>query len=134
MEEAEVRKVNYPFSSKAEEASLTGAVVLDPPSLDEAIIGVTKNDRGDPIFVYDFEELVRCHAKDHAQTLSAPSPDEDVYALDQAFEWVTFNTLGSLPYMGERAPLVLQLLDETCVEDVPLSEITVFDGRLWMKP
>lgn len=134
MEEAEVRKVNYPFSSKAEEASLTGAVVLDPPSLDEAIIGVTKNDRGEPIFVYDFDELVRCEARDHAQTLSATNPDEDVFALEQAFDWVCFNIIGSISNMGDRAPLVLQRLDRECVADVELSEITVFDDRLWLKP
>ena len=128
------RTVNYPFSSKAEEASLAGAVVLDPPSLDEAIIGVTKNDRGEPIFVYDFEELVRCEARDHSRTLSGSSPDEDIYALDQAFDWVRFNIIGSISNMGDRAPLILRLLDKTCAADVSLSEITVFDGRLWMTP
>lgn len=128
------RTVNYPFSSKAEEASLAGAVTLDPPSLDEAIIGVTKNDQGEPIFVYDFEELVRCEARDHAQTLSATNPDEDVFALDRAFDWVCFNIIGSISNMGDRAPLVLQRLDRECVADVELSEIMVFDGRLWLRP
>lgn len=134
MDQSGVRKVNYPFSSPAEEASLVGAIVLDPPSLDEAIVGVTKNDRGKRVFVYDFEELIRCNAMDHCVGTSAESVDEDVFALDQAFEWVSFNTLGALPYMGDRAPLVLQRLDRECVADVELSEITVFDGRLWIKP
>jgi hypothetical protein len=55
-------------------------------------------------------------------------------ALDQAFEWVSFNTIRALPYMGDRAPMILQRVDDECVDDVDLSELTVFDGRCWIKP
>jgi len=130
MADQDVRKVNYPFSSEAEEASLMGAVVLDPPSLDEAIMGVLKNHRGDAIFVYDHEELVRCFARD----MFEPNGESDPTALDQAFEWVSFNTIRALPYMGDRAPMILQRVDDECVDDVELSELTVFDGRCWIKP
>lgn len=123
------RAINYPFSSEAEEASLAGAVALDPPSLDEAIMGVLKNDRGDAIFVYDHEELVRCFARDIFEFCDENDPS----VLDQAYDALS-HWISMLPYMGDRAPMILQRVDEECVDDVELSELTVFDGRCWIKP
>jgi len=86
-------------------AALDGACVLDPEYLDGAIIGVASG-LGGAVAVYDYDLLVQVMAADGADD----GADEE--AETNAIEWIEFNTLRALPYMGLRAPIVVYLLEE----------------------
>ena len=70
-------------------------VVLDPPYLDEAIIGISQDDK----VIYSFEELVRARMKHEGCEYQA--------AVDDIYH----NTIDSLPTMGEYAPIILFEID-----------------------
>ena len=100
----------------AEREQLEGASLLEPPAYDAAIIGIVKNPVGLIVAVYDYDRLVQCVA-DGSSTAAASGPggdaeddydseDGDDSAIEEAEEWVEYNTLRALPYMGERAPIV----------------------------
>lgn len=73
-----------------------GAIMLEPrEELDDAIVGVTQDYQR---FVYSYQKLVAAHA----QMMS----DEDEPEL-AAQEWVDYNTVRGVAYMGDRAPLII---------------------------
>lgn len=71
------------------------AIVFDNPSFDNAIIAVDQDGRA----VYEYglmvEELMR---------------DEE-WTMEDAIEWIEFNTIRSLPYAGDMAPIVVYRLE-----------------------
>jgi hypothetical protein len=75
-----------------ENETLDGAVILDNPSFDKSIVGYTSDGR----LVYDFDKMVVEFADDN---------DLDEYI--DAIEFIEYNTERALPYMGERAPLII---------------------------
>ena len=70
-------------------------VLLDGEEFDGGIIGVDPSGR----VVYSYDKL--------AQALARHNKTE----LSEAMEWIDYNTIRSLPYMGPRAPLVINDLD-----------------------
>lgn len=68
------------------------AVFLDGDGFDEGIVGVTHDGR----VVYCYETLV-----------GSLSSANDGWTEDDAVEWLEFNTIRSLPYAGDRAPVVM---------------------------
>lgn len=72
------------------------AIVLEPEFLDNAIIGTTTDGR----VVYDYYLLADAFVK------------YDNMSYEDAIEWIEFNTLRSLPYMGEKRPEVIFLETE----------------------
>lgn len=64
-------------------------------SYDDALIGVTEDGRA----VYDFNKMVEWLM------------DEEGLTDTEAIEWIEFNTLRALPYMGNRAPIVMYPLE-----------------------
>ncbi len=68
-----------------------GVVVFDNPSFDNSIIGFSADDR----VIYDFDLMVR--------ELMADNNWNEV----EAIEFIEFNTLRALPYIGENAPIVM---------------------------
>jgi len=110
----------------SERGQLEGASLLDPPAYDAAIIGIVKNPAGLIVAVYDYDRLVQCVAAGSSTSASSEpgedaddesDPGEDAdeeydadeagdSAIEEAEEWVNYNTLRALPYMGERAPIV----------------------------
>lgn len=72
------------------------AVFLEPQGLDEAIIGVSQDGR----LVYSHALLVQAFVK-------ACGMSEE-----EAVEWVEYNTIRAIPYMGDKAPLVMYELEE----------------------
>lgn len=70
-------------------------VFLDGPEFDGGIVGVTAGGR----LVYSYGKLVNALAE-------ANGWDET-----DAVDWIEFNTLRSLPYMGDVAPIVMDDLD-----------------------
>lgn len=80
---------------------LEGAVILDGPSFDNSIVGYTDDGR----LVYSLDKMV--------EELSR----EENFSVEEALDFINYNTYRSLPYMGEHAPIIMNsledILDET---------------------
>lgn len=78
-----------------------GAIMLEPrEELDEAIVGVTLDQQR---FVYSYERLIAAYARMF-------SDDEDAELAAQ--EWVDYNVVRGVGYMGDRAPLIVNEAQE----------------------
>ena len=73
-----------------------GVKFLTDYSYDDALIGVTEDNRA----VYDYEKMVTWLMETEGWT------------YEEAAEWVDYNTIRALPYMGEGAPIVMYPLIE----------------------
>lgn len=73
-----------------------GVKFLTNYSYDDALIGVTEDNRA----VYDYEKMVTWLMETQGWT------------YEEAAEWVDYNTIRALPYMGEGAPIVMYSLVE----------------------
>lgn len=67
------------------------ALVFDNLAYDSAIIGVTTDDR----VVYDYDKMV--------EDLVV---NED-FTLEEAIEWIDYNTIGILPYSEDNRPIIM---------------------------
>ena len=67
------------------------ALVFDNLAYDKAIIGIPTDDR----VVYDYDKMV--------EDLVV---NED-FTLEEAIEWIDYNTIRSLPYAGENGPIIM---------------------------
>lgn len=67
-------------------------VILDNESYDRAIVGITEDGR----LVYDYWKMV--------EELMIDDPDCEYH---DAIEWVDYNTIRAIPYMGEHAPIII---------------------------
>ena len=87
---------------------------LDPEALDQlymidgmegAMIGVTENAAGNTVGVYERNHCIRILARGYMR-------DDPNMAWDDAYEaavdWLEFNVLGSLPNLGDRAPIIIE--------------------------
>ena len=72
------------------------AIVFDGPDYDDAIVGVSDDGR----VVYDFEKML-----DVLMT-------RDGMTVEEAMDFVNYNTIRAIPYAGERAPVVMYPLRE----------------------
>lgn len=66
-------------------------IILDNHAYDNSVVGITE----DGILVYDFDKMVEEFME-----------DEGCDELD-AIEWLEYNTLRALPYMGDRRPILI---------------------------
>lgn len=71
------------------------AVVLESPDYLKAIVGVSDDGR----VIYDYEKMARCLM------------ETDGMDYEEATEFIDFNTLGALPYMGEKRPIILNKIE-----------------------
>ena len=71
-------------------------LVFDNPDFDEAIIGVTHDGKA----VYDYDKMVYCLMK------------EDKISEEEAVDFIDYNTIRSLPYAGEYAPVIVYLFNK----------------------
>lgn len=78
------------------EAGYEGIKYLTNFSYDDALIGVSKDGRA----VYDFELMIDWLMK------------EENWSVEESIEWIEYNTLRALPYMGECAPIIIFPEDE----------------------
>ena len=84
------------------------ACVLEPDFLDKAILGSYKG-----CLVYSYEALVEAYQS-----------SEDGWDYDEAVEFVNFNTLRGVAYMGPRAPyIVSEMFEEDILEDETIIEL-----------
>lgn len=65
--------------------------ILKDFSYDTALIGVTHDDRT----VYDFDKMVEWLMETQG------------YSQEEAIEWIEYNTIRALPYMGPDSPVIL---------------------------
>jgi len=72
------------------------SVVLEQPAFMDAVVGVSEDGR----VIYAYEKMVR----------SLMQSDEMDY--EEATEFIDYNTLGALPSMGKKAPIVLMEIEE----------------------
>ena len=70
------------------------ALIFDNPSFDNSIIGISSTGR----VIYDLEKMV--------EELS----EEDNMQEEDARDFIDFNTLRTIPYIGENSPIVLENL------------------------
>lgn len=64
-------------------------------SYDDALIGITTDNRA----VYDFDKMIEWLME-----------TEGFEHLD-AIEWIEYNTIRSIPYMGDGAPIIINSLE-----------------------
>lgn len=68
-----------------------GVKYLTDFSYDDALIGVTEDGRA----VYDYEKMVQWLV------------DTEEWTYEEACEWIDYNTIRAIPYMGEGAPVIM---------------------------
>ena len=71
-------------------------IVFENPDYDEAIIGVSHDDR----VIYDYDKMIQCLVDNEGM---------DVY---EAADFISYNTIRALPYMGVYTPIVMFGLEE----------------------
>lgn len=67
------------------------SIVFENPDYDDAIIGVSHDDR----VIYSYDKMVECLVKADGMT------------EEEAMEFIDYNTIRAIPYAGELAPIVL---------------------------
>ena len=70
-------------------------VILTNYSYDDALIGVTEDNRA----VYDFEKMVTWLV------------ETEGFTVDEAIEWIEYNTIRALGYAGDDAPIIMYPLN-----------------------
>ena len=66
-------------------------IIFKNPSYDDALIGVSEDNRA----VYDYYKMVERLMK------------EEDWTEEEAEDWVNYNTIRALPYMGEGTPIIM---------------------------
>ena len=78
-------------AQRAQDAGYDDLMLLDNYSYDDAFVGVTEDGRA----VYDFEKMV------------AWLMETEGFSQEDAVEWIEYNTIRALPYMGPEAPIIM---------------------------
>lgn len=82
-------------SERLADAGYEDVVILDNFSYDDALIGITTDNRA----VYDFEAMVEWLMVTEG------------WSLEDAVEWIEYNTIRALPYMGPEGPVIFYRVD-----------------------
>ena len=67
------------------------AIVFDNMSYDGSIVGVTTDGR----VVYDYDKMVE------------ELMEDEECSYEEAAEWIDYNTIRALPYVGENGPIIM---------------------------
>lgn len=67
-----------------------GVLLID--YFDASLVGITTDGRA----VYDYERMIDEYMEDYG------------CSLEDALDWIHYNTLGSLPYCGDAAPVIFR--------------------------
>lgn len=76
---------------KLMEAGYEDVIILRNYSYDDALIGVTEDNRA----VYDYERMIEWLCR------------EENFSEEDAIEWIDYNTIRALPYFGDKAPIII---------------------------
>lgn len=77
-------------------AGYEDVVIFENYSYDDALIGVTEDGRA----VYDFDKMV------------AWLVETEGFSDEEAIEWIEYNTIRALAYMGDDAPIIMYPLED----------------------
>lgn len=78
------------------DAGYEDVIIFSGDSYDDALIGISEDGRA----IYDFNLMVKWLM------------DNDDMDETDAIEWIEYNTIRSLPYVGEKSPIVMYSLEE----------------------
>ena len=98
----EIERADFPpltlesLKEELRERGFDEAVVLENPDYLSAVVGVSEDGR----VVYDYDGMVR-----HLM-------EQEGMDAEEAAEFVDYNTIRALPYMGDKAPIVVHGLEE----------------------
>ena len=70
-------------------------VILENPSYIDAVLGMSQDGQ----VIYDFNKMVEYLM------------DNDNMEMTEAIEFIDYNTIRALPYMGERRPIIIYPLE-----------------------
>ena len=82
-------------AARLAEAGYDDVVILDDPSYDTALIGVVTDASGNDHAVYDYDKMI------------LGLLDDGVESVDDAVEWIEYNTIRALPYAPGPEPYIL---------------------------
>lgn len=82
------------------DAGYEDVIYLTNYSYDDALIGVSDDGRA----IYDFDKMVEWLMS------------KEGFEQDEAIEWIEYNTIRALPYMGSDAPIIMYPLYEDYLE------------------
>ena len=71
-------------------------MIFENPDYDSAIIGITENNQ----VVYNYEKMIEYLIQ------------EDDMDYEEAVDFISYNTIRSLPYAGEGAPIIMYSIGE----------------------
>ena len=71
-------------------------IIFENPDYDSAIIGITENNQ----VVYDYEKMIEYLMQ------------EDDMDYEEAVDFISYNTIRSLPYAGEGSPIIMYSIGE----------------------
>lgn len=134
MSKDEIRTIRNDTLAEEDKNALSGAVILDPDTLDAAIIGVHENLKGEFVAVYDQEAIIDIIVK---EKMSGDAQLDKNEVWRQEVEFMDYNTLPAIAHMGSRAPILASEFLEHMqyeLEDMPIDErpeIVEFNGRKW---
>ena len=72
------------------------SIIFENPDYDSAIVGVSDNGE----IIYDFDKMVRRLMEEEGMT------------AEEAADFISYNSIRSLPYVGEGAPIIMYALWE----------------------
>lgn len=73
------------------DAGYEDVTLLSNYSYDDALIGISEDNRA----VYDYNKMVKWLV------------ETEGFTEEEAIEWIDYNTIRALPYMGEKAPIIM---------------------------
>lgn len=84
------------FNQRIRDELPEDAIVFDNHDYDNSIIGVTADGR----VVYSFDKMVYEYMED------------ENCSVDDAIDWIEYNTIRALPYIGDKAPIIIYEVKE----------------------
>lgn len=77
------------------DAGYEDVIYLVNYSYDDALIGVSEDGRA----IYDYDKMIEWLM------------DKEGWSYDEAADWVNYNTIRALPYMGDGTPIIMYSLE-----------------------
>ena len=78
------------------DAGYEEVIILENPDYDNALIGVTEDERA----VYAYNKMIM-----HLVEVDSMSTDD-------AIEFIDYNTMRVLPYIGAKSPIIIHMLED----------------------
>lgn len=84
-------KIRKALDAMCQEMDIEDMVILDSQAYDKSIVGISEDGR----LIYDEEKMIN------------ELMEDDNCSYFEAVEWIEYNTLRALPYMGEKCPIIM---------------------------